>query len=171
MVSRLVPFLVCFIVSCAHVNFDPNILGKTEFKNITYLQKTNPKIHKAINTVSVTRSGDKANILNTLPDLYRNAIKKVSNDPEAKIYLSNLEFDSFTRRELVNVRYEDCQKKPTWKNVPYTRCTGYGKTQNCSTDYRHEMVYETKCEWKYREEMRDVLYQRATATIYDQNEV
>jgi hypothetical protein len=171
MVSKLVPFLAFIVFSCTHVNKDPNILSKAEFKNIIYLQKPDPKTYKAISTVSVTRSGYKANILNTLPDLYRNAMKKMSNAPEAKIYLSNLEFDSFTRRELVDVRYEDCQNKPTWKNVPYQKCTGYGTTPNCSTDYLHEMVYEKKCEWKYRKEMRDVLYQRATATIYDKNEV
>jgi hypothetical protein len=167
---------VLFILSCASVNNDPNVLSTAEFKNVTYLAKANQKKNlKEIGTISVTNSGYKANILNTLPDLYRDAIKKsqelaTNSGKQPRVYLSNLDFDSFTRREPFQVAYQDCRQDPEMKSVPYQNCYGYGANQHCSTSYRMETTYVNKCETKYKTEIRDVLYQRATANAYVKKE-
>lgn len=171
MLSRIIFLAPLLLVSCASVNKDPNVLSSSEFSNVIYLPTPNLNKLKEIGTVSVTNSGPKANILNTLPDLYRNALKKTrdlasEDNPSKKVYLSKLDFDSFTRREPYQVSYQDCRQSPVMKNVPYQNCYGYGANQRCTTSYRMETAYENKCETKYKTEIRSVLYQRATASAY-----
>jgi len=176
---QLIVFFVLagFVSSCASVNRDPNVLSSAEFKDVIYLSTIDNSKLKEVGTISVTNSGARANILNTLPDLYRSAIKKTRDlsgadkKQQPKIYLTNLEFDSFTRREPYQVPYQDCKQTSVMKNVPYQNCSGFGPSQQCSTNYRMETVYENRCETKYKTEIRDVLYQRATASAYKLDEV
>jgi hypothetical protein len=170
MSAKTVFFLVFLATSCAHFNKSPDTLSNPEFKNIIYLQNPDTKRFKSIETVSVTNSGQKATILNTLPDLYRNVLKKakdatISKDPEAKIYLSNLQLESTTRSVPFHIPYQDCKERPVIKNVPILSCLSY---DNCRTTYQTTTVPESVCETKTREESRNVLYQSAKATIFIQ---
>ena len=168
MSAKTVSFLVFVAASCTHFNKSPNPLSNADFKNIIYLQSPDTKRFKAIESVNVTNSGEKATILNTLPDLYRNALNKAKDaniikDPEAKIYLSNLELKSTTRSVPFYVPYQDCKERPVIKNVPTMSCLSF---DNCRTIYQTATVHESICEMKSRDESRNVLYQSAKATIF-----
>ena len=150
--------ILCLLCSCASVNYDPNILAQPEYKAVQYISELSPE-HKKLGTVVITNSGVKANILNTIPDLFMKAKKKhLKESSDLKIFLSELKFRTYSKKEMVRVSYQDCRNVPKQVYVP-----SYG-ANGSSGSYQTQYVQE--CATKYRNEERIVPYQKAGANIY-----
>lgn len=148
-----------FILSgCSSLNENPDILLGESYRDIKYIAEPD-KSHKVLNVIQVTTRGIQANILNTIPQLYKKALESSVNKKQVQI--SNITISSFTNRENFQVPYQDCRSVPRTVSVPTTSCYG----GSCQTSYSTQTQYDQQCTTRYRTEMRDVLYQKATADL------
>ncbi len=136
------------MIGCNYVNKNPDILSQYPYNQVQYVAQ--PKaIDETIDVVQVTTRGLKANILNTIPELYKKVLEKhhVSEQP---VRIHNISITSFTQKESFQVPYQHCTSRTSYSS---------GKpviTQHCTT--------------LYRTEIRNVLYQKATADIIKMRE-
>lgn len=154
-------FIVVFSIilsGCAIVNKNPDILLDESYQNVRYIADPD-KSHQALDVVQVTTRGLQANILNTIPQLYKKALER--SDIKKQVQIGNITISSFTKKENFQVSYQECVSNPRTESVPQTSC--YSGT--CSTRYTTQTRYVQECRTRYRTEIRNVLYQKATADI------
>jgi hypothetical protein len=167
----LIMFLSHGVLAGCATPHNPEALSTEEFQQIEYLAnaKANQRSKSMVSLgeVGITVKGPDANIVHSIPELFRAALKKFRPTTTQKIFVSNLKIKSFTKREPFQVSYEECHNEYTSRSESYQSCsTGYGGQQHCHTQYRS--VPETKrvCNTKYRNEIRDVLYQRVSGDVF-----
>lgn len=129
--------------SINEINEDPNILLQAPYNRINYIAEPK-KSYKVIDVVEVTTQGNRANVLNTVPKLYRKVLERFPYGE--RVWISNIGITSFSRREFFWVPYDDC--KLVRKNSDPEK-----------SDYQRD------CITRYRTEVRDILYQKATADV------
>ena len=179
MAHRLITLLsisaAVLISGCASINTNPNILAQPPYNKVTYSPKIKPGIVPR-RSIEVTTVGLTANVLNTIPELYKKAIEEqtrgiASLDPKAPrfngVYISNIALASYTKREPFQVPYQDCKTEYYTETVGQQSCSsGYGGAYTCQTNYVPQTRSRQNCTTVYRTEIRDVLYQKATADLY-----
>lgn len=143
---------------CTKINKNPDILLNEPYQRVKYI--ANPGIsYRSLDVIQVTTSGLKANILNTIPLLYKKALDSSGNMQQTII--GNITISSFTKNENFQVSFQECISVPETKSVPKTTCNG----GSCNTTYTTQTQYNQRCTTRYKTEIRDVLYQKATADI------
>ena len=150
--------LISVIVSgCVSVNRDPDILLQEPYTRVNYIPEVTNDF-KTVEVIQVQTRGSKANILNTLPTLYEKVLEYSENQA---VDIGNLSISSFTRLEEFEVPYQDCVRVPQTVSVPYTSCGG----GSCQTTYVKQTKLVQRCITRYRTEVRNVLYQIASAEV------
>lgn len=169
---RLLPLIA--VTACVVPNRDPNILGMPPFNQVSYRSRPEPGWQR-VDRVTVTLRGEEANILNTIPALYERALSVARAAGVAQgesIYITGITLDAFTRRELFTVPYQECKTVYEVRSVTEQECRmvqGYGTTGSsyqCRPVPKTKTVPTQKCETRYRQELRDVLYETATGDVY-----
>jgi hypothetical protein len=167
---HVLPFLAGSLLGalgCAgmSVNKDPNILSQAPYDQVKYVARLDDTFEE-VAVVQVTTRGMEANLLNTIPQLYKRALDEHGTDERTR-FLTGIEVSAFTQREPFQVPYQDCKTEFYTENVPYQSCnSGYGTMpRTCTTQYRMEQRSRQKCETRYRTEIRNVLYQKAMARV------
>lgn len=150
------------LFSCATVNSDPNILSQKPFSEVRYVREIPQGVTST--PISVVVSGYRANILNSIPDLYLEARKL--KQPNKLVCISNIKLRNSVRRKPFQVPYQDCKTEYYTESQPDYSCTGYGQNQRCATTYKTVQKSRQKCDTKYRTEIKDVLYQAASADVF-----
>ena len=143
----------------------PNILSTAPYNRVQYVIDAFPSM-KPLATVSVTGRGDEATIRVTIPRLYQEALDKAAANPATVgklLFITNIRVEPFTKQELYSVSYQDCHTETYTENVSQNSCTGYGASYHCSTTLTPQTRTRQQCETKWRQEMRTVLYQTASA--------
>ena len=155
---------VFFIISgCVSVNKNPDILLEEPYRKVKYVAEPDNS-HEILDVIQVTTRGLQANILNTIPQLYKKALDRSVNNRQVQI--ANISIVSFTKKENFQVPYQDCKSVTKTVPVQRTNCVG----GSCTTTYSTQMQQVQVCTTRYRTEIRDVLYQKATADILAFNE-
>ncbi len=145
------------ISGCVSVNRDPDILLQDPYTKVNYIAEVT-KQHKTVEVIQVQTRGLQANILNTIPALYKKVLEYSENQA---VEISNLSISSFTKRENFDVPYQDCVYVPQTMSVPKTSCY----QGSCQTTYSTQTKYIHQCTTRYRTVMRNVLYQIASADV------
>lgn len=151
------------LAGCATVNSNPNILSEPPYTQITFVAEPDAT-YLELDTVEVTTRGNQANLLNTIPTLYRKALESDKHEQNA-LYLSNIQISSYTKKELFSVPYEECHTQHYTESELVQNCTGVGAEQQCSFDTRSVPKTREVCTTIHQTEIRHVLYQQAKATI------
>ena len=158
----LLAFFALAIGSCTPVNSNPDILLKEPYSKVKYIADPDER-YSIIEVVQVETRGTYANILNTIPQLYKKALK-FSEGSEVKI--SDIDISAYTKLEQVQVPYQDCRMVSRMVSVPMTSCIN----GSCSTTYSYQNQLVQECTTQYRTEVLNVLYQVASANIIDLRE-
>ena len=164
MKSYLACFSIFVLSACSNSNKNPDILLTEPYRNVSYIAEPGPS-YQAINSIQVTTGGINANILNTIPQLYKKALDLSASG--SQVLLSNISITTFTKREMFQVPHQDCKSVPRTTSVPQTTCY----SGSCTTTYRTQTNYVQQCTTRYTSEMRDVLYQKATADILTNTDI
>ena len=149
--------ITIFISGCVSVNRDPDILLQEPYTKVNYVAEVT-KDYKTVEIIQVQTRGLQANILNTIPALYKKVLEFSGNQA---VDIGNLSISSYTKLENFQVPYQDCVSVPQSVTVPHTSCY----QGNCQTTYSTQTQYVQQCTTRYRTELRNVLYQIASADI------
>lgn len=173
-------WLIFGTAGCVQVNVDPNILFTEEYNKIKYAPSLPLSINDA-EEIDVKTSGVSANILNTIPALYKKGISMGAKQ------ITNIRVETTAKHEPFQKSYRRCHKEyrsvserrctTRYVSTPYQSCTGYGTSRRCSTSYRQVPRQDCKyvsvpkwvdrCQTYYRTEKHWVLYQQAKATVFN----
>ena len=162
---RLIYFFiigVTFLTSCTSVNKNPDILLKEPYSKVKYIADPD-ETYKTIEVVQIETRGVHANIMNTLPLLYKKALDYSKN---LSVMIGSIEISSYTKLEDVQVPYQVCQSVSRMVSVPSTSCFN----GSCTTSYSYQNQMVQECKTQYRTEARNVLYQVASAEIIDRKD-
>lgn len=163
--------LMSLIIFGCSSNKGTGFLQKKDFDGIFYSSLLNPKEFKKLGDHDVQTRGFDANIESTVPKLFLEIKNKYGSD----VYISKLKFKTFSRKESFQVPYETChnelQTRTEYQTESYQTCsTNYQGHQFCTMQTRSNPKTVTenvkKCQTDYKTEMKDVLYQRASASVY-----
>ncbi len=157
----IITFLV--LVGCTPINNNPDILLEEPYSKVKYIADPDSTYRK-VEFVQIETRGDQANILNTLPLLYKKALGYSKN---SEVLIGNISISSYTKLENVQVPYQECRSVYRMVSVPNRSCYN----GNCTTSYSYQNQTFQECTTQYRTEERNVLYQVASADILDHGEL
>jgi hypothetical protein len=162
-ISLIVALFLLTHYGCALTNDNPNILAEAPYNQVTYVAQPGDEF-SAVDEVLVTTRGAEANLLTTMPALYRRVLENVAFEEGAR-YVTDIHISSYTIPEANQVSYQDCTTEYYYETEPTEDCTGYGSDESCYTSYRQVQKSRENCTTKLRTEIRNVLYQQGRATI------
>jgi hypothetical protein len=145
------------LTGCVAVNKDPDILLTDPYRRVTYIADPGDRYQQA-EVIQVTTRGSRANILNSIPQLY---LKALEWSGQQRVALGNFRITSFTRQEEFEIPYQECRSVPGMISVPQTSCV----SGSCKTTYVQRTLFNRHCWTEYRTETREVLYQKVVAEI------
>jgi hypothetical protein len=142
----IILFTTLVSIGCSSPNRNSNILLKPPYDQIQYQAETQPT-DKVIDAIEITsKGGVRANILNSLPSLYKKVLD-THQPTQEPIKISNINVIAFVKKEWVDRSYEICTPDTiTLENKTIT-------TQNCTTHYSSTL--------------ENVLYQKVTANVLE----
>ncbi len=142
----IILFTTLISIGCSSPNRNSNILLKPPYDQIHYQTQIQPT-DKVIDAIEITTGGGvRANILNSLPSLYKKVLD-THQPTQQPIKISNINVIAFVKQEWVDHSYEICSPDTiTLENESIT-------TQNCTTHYFSAL--------------ENVLYQKVTANVLE----
>lgn len=141
----LVALSLLSLIGCASINHDPNILLQDPYNKIVYSSNINSGQPKDV--VELTLGENQANILNTIPGLYKKILERHSTPDNQLINISNLLINNYSETRKVSVPYQEC-------------------TSQSQTGANGQTTYTQKCKTVYRQETKYFLFQKVTAEVY-----